>query len=511
MPTIKHGVFGNILPTKQRITQLANADVPVLVGLSPVHRISGGSTHVNYPYLSLDPGSTKGYLGYDTNWKVWTLSECYYVCYTLFNAYNKPSPIFVNVFDPTVHKTTVASASMTPDTHGVITIPYVAGTADVISDSVVVKTTGGQPLVEGVNYIQGYDNNNNFIITILDTPVQSSYMVGYDSADPSMVTYTDIIGGTQADNTNTGLSVIEDVFPMTGIVPGILYAPGYMQQPTVATAADALVQAVNGVFKARCGPVDADEVTVRTPEDAFQFKTTNSVVDSRQDIVWPPFCWNGELQFHAGTLLTFLQGSVTQNPAQGNGVPYWSMSNNLLPITGVGLSDGTRISLRQPDATYLNENGIVTMINYQGGWFAWGNRTAAQGISNDVTHVFQIVQRELDWISNTICLTLRPWVDNPTNLRLIESITLTAQVWLSSLVSSGALLKGIIEFLQVDNPTSNLLAGIVTFHYLVTPPIPAEDIENNFEFDVTGLNNLFNTISTSGAVGIPSGGGLVTA
>jgi hypothetical protein len=53
------------------------------------------------------------------------------------------------------------------------------------------------------------------------------------------------------------------------------------------------------------------------------------------------------------------------------------------------------------------------------------------------------------------------------------------------------------------------LAGIVTFHYLLTPPIPAEDIENNFEFDVTGLNNLFTTIAATGQTGIPSGGGLL--
>jgi hypothetical protein len=52
------------------------------------------------------------------------------------------------------------------------------------------------------------------------------------------------------------------------------------------------------------------------------------------------------------------------------------------------------------------------------------------------------------------------------------------------------------------------LAGIVTFHYLLTPPIPAEDIENNFEFDVSGLNNLFTLLGNSGSTGLPSGGGL---
>jgi len=56
---------------------------------------------------------------------------------------------------------------------------------------------------------------------------------------------------------------------------------------------------------------------------------------------------------------------------------------------------------------------------------------------------------------------------------------------------------------------NQLLNGQIVFHYLLTPPIPAEDIENNFEFDVTGLNNLFSTINASGSSGLPSGGGLL--
>jgi hypothetical protein len=103
---------------------------------------------------------------------------------------------------------------------------------------------------------------------------------------------------------------------------------------------------------------------------------------------------------------------------------------------------------------------------------------------------------------------MRPWVDNPTNLRLIESITLTNQVWLSSLVSAGALLEGLIEFLQSDNPPDQLIAGKIVFHYLLTPPLPAEDIENNFEFDAAGLQNLFSAISAAGGTGVASGGGL---
>lgn len=515
MPTIKHGVFGNILPTLYRMTQVADVDVPVVVGLAPVHRIAGGATQVNKPFLCLDPGSTLAALGCVTpsaavlgsDWNKWTLNRAFYMCFTILNQFNKPSPVFVNVFNPLVHMTVVPQASLTC-TNKVITIPL--ATADVIMDSVVVKdTTGVTTLVLGVNYVVGYAANGDFQITILDASPTATYKVNYNKVDTSTITATTIIGGTDANNRNTGLSVINDVWPQLNIVPGILIAPGYMNNVLVTTAADALVQSVNGQFKART-IVNLDDATnAKSPTTALTMKGTLAAVDSRMDVLWPPICQFGPLNIDAPTVNAFLQGSVTQDPTMGGGIPYWSISNKLVPgMTGTTLSDGTAITVRPNDATFLNSNGIMTYIQYEEGFFTWGNRSAAYPISNDVTQVFAIVQRELDWLSNSIVIMLRPWVDNPTNLRLIESITLTAQTWLSSLVSAGALLRGVIEFLQVDNPINSLMQGKVVFHYLVTPPIPAEDIENNFEFDVSGLSTLFNVVVGTATSGLASGGGL---
>jgi hypothetical protein len=332
-------------------------------------------------------------------------------------------------------------------------------------------------------------------------------MVAYNKADATMVTPNDIVGGTTAANLNQGLSCINDVFPDLQIVPGILFAPGYENNTLVQAAADAQVQLVNGVFRARtCVDLD-NATTARTPTGALQLKNSDSITDSREDVIWPPMCFNGGLSFHASTIVVIAEGVITQT--LGGGVPYWSVSNNLrLPITGVGLSDGTPIVVRKNDADYLNNNGIITFQQYEGSWFAWGNRTAAYPTANDVTQVFSIVQRELDWIGNSIVLSVRPWVDNPTNGPLILSITLSMQIWLSSLVTANALLKGIIEFLQADNPIENLMQGKITFHYLLTPPLPAEDIENNLEFDVSGLTNLYNVVAAAGQVGLASGGSM---
>jgi len=505
---IKHGAFWNVLPTLLRITQTADVDVPVFIGLWPVHRIVGGATNVDQVYVALDAGDTLANFGYDPNFSVWTGCEAYYACFTLFNANDKPSPIFSNVFNPAVHFTAVPASQLVCN-NGIITIPF--ATADVIIDSVVVKNTAGTvTLVKGVNYIAGYDQSNNFVITILDPSPTTTYTVSYNKANPAAVVYSTIVGGTDVNNVNHGLAVIEDVFPKLSIVPGILYAPGWMNNVNVALAADAKVQLVNGIFRCRT-MIDIDNpTTAKSPQGALAWKGTNATVDSREDLFWPPILQAGVLNFHAGTLCAIQEGVVSFDKAPGGGspVPYWGISNNLLPITGIALSDGTPIKVSQNDATFLNSNGIITFQQFREGWFTWGDRTAAYPVSNDVTQVYSIVQRELDWIGNSLVLTLRPFVDNPGNFATIESIMLTAQVWLSSLVSSGALLKGLIEFLQVDNPLNSLLSARLVFHYLLTPPLPAEDIENNLEFDVTGLNNLFSLVSASATSGVASGGGL---
>jgi hypothetical protein len=154
---IKHGVFSNILPTLLRMTQTADADVPVVVGTAPVHRITGGISHLNTPFLCLDPGSAIAYFGCATpsgqvvgsDWKQWTLNSAFYMCFTLLNQFNKPSPVFVNIFNPATDITAVSQVSMNV-VNKVITIPF--ATADVAIDSVVVKNSAGtQTLVLGIS------------------------------------------------------------------------------------------------------------------------------------------------------------------------------------------------------------------------------------------------------------------------------------------------------------------------------------------------------------------------
>ena len=56
-------------------------------------------------------------------------------------------------------------------------------------DSVVVKNSAGTAtLVKGTDYLTGYDNNNNLLITIIDSSPAASYLVGYNKENPAAVT-----------------------------------------------------------------------------------------------------------------------------------------------------------------------------------------------------------------------------------------------------------------------------------------------------------------------------------
>ena len=54
------------------------------------------------------------------------------------------------------------------------------------------------------------------------------------------------------------------------------------------------------------------------------------------------------------------------------------------------------------------------------------------------------------------------------------------------------ILGGRIEFLEDENPITDLMDGILKFHTYLTPPSPAKEIINTLEYDPNYLSNLFS-------------------
>ena len=146
------------------------------------------------------------------------------------------------------------------------------------------------------------------------------------------------------------------------------------------------------------------------------------------------------------------------------------------------LSDGLYRKYRQYN--YLNSNGIVTALNFIGGYVLWGDETACFPADTDVKNYFICVSRMFGWVANSLVLTYWSKVDKKMTRRLIDSIVDSVNIWLNGLVNEEKLLGGRVEFREEENPVTSLMAGKATFHIFLTPPSPMRECEFVLEYDV---------------------------
>lgn len=66
------------------------------------------------------------------------------------------------------------------------------------------------------------------------------------------------------------------------------------------------------------------------------------------------------------------------------------------------------------------------------------------------------------------------------------------QIRLDGYAAREMILGGTITFDGADNPTTDLIDGVLRFHTRITPPPAGRDIESSFEFDTDNLSVLFS-------------------
>ena len=133
----------------------------------------------------------------------------------------------------------------------------------------------------------------------------------------------------------------------------------------------------------------------------------------------------------------------------------------------------------------------MTALNFSGGWKSWGNYTGAYPSITDVKDSFICVRRMFDWQYQTFILTYWQTVDRSLMPRLIRTIIDSEKIRLNGLVSHGFLLGADVKFLEEENPTTDLLQGIIRVHSYITPPVPAQEIDDILEYDVNNFKTLF--------------------
>lgn len=482
MSAYKHGVYTSEEATSIISPVEATAGLQVVVGTAPIN-LAKTDEYVKKPLLAYTLAEAVQGLGYSDDWENYTLCE---VMDATFRLYGVAPVVFINVLDPKKHISTEENNEVE-----VVNKKAIIDVKGILLDLLKVKlSSDGQDLTKDKDYTASFDDTGNVIITFLDDSVPSSQTkiyVSYTKLEPSKVTEADIIGGIDANTGEaSGLELVNSVFPKFGMVPGQILAPKFSKNPTVAAVMRAKAANVNTYFKAMSLD-DINSEEANTYSKVAEWKNTNNYTAANEIPCWPKVAM-GDKKYHLSTHIAALCALID---SENDDLPYVSPSNKSLQINKAIVEGGTEINLDPNQAAYLNGQGIITTLNFIGGWKAWGNRTGAYPSTTDVKDTFIPVRRMHNWIGNTIVLTVWEKVDSPANRRLIDSVVDSLNVWLNGLTTTGALLGGRVEFRDEDNPTTDLLNGTVRFRVFLAEPTPSENIEFILEFDATYYNRLF--------------------
>ena len=495
----KHGVQVSEIPTSILPAAEVDSAIPVYFGTAPVNMAN--KANVNKPILAYTYGEAAAALGFVPAQEdaasglkkfAFSLSEA---MQSQFALHAVAPAIFVNVLDPATHVKPASGSVKLSATTGRGTVALTGVDLDTV---VLTLRSAGEESEESVHtYVRGsdyqvsFDDNGYLVIAsekdgdefICATSV--ALTVNASQLDPSAVTAADIIGG-ETNGVKKGLELVNEIFPRFRLVPGSIVAPGFSENPAVAAVMAAKASAINGIFRA-VAICDVPADTVRTYSAVAQWKEQNNYTDAFQIVCWPMLSLSGTA-YHASTQLAGLLGAVD---AENNGTPYVSPSNHNYQMTAAVLADGTEVYLGKEQAEYLNGQGIVTALNFIGGWKCWGNRTGVYPGSTDVKDAFIPIRRMFNWIGNTFIQTFWQRVDAPLNRRTIDAIVDSANIWLNGLASRQYILGGRVEFLESENTTADLMDGKVTFHVFVTPPSPARELDFTLEYDPDYVETLF--------------------
>jgi phage tail sheath protein FI len=482
----QHGVTTQEKPTSILPPVRTTAGLPVVVGSAPVTLAADGVGKVNEPVLAYTYAEAVAALGYSTDFEKFTLCEAMDV---FFKQFNVGPVVFINVLDPAVaaNKTAIVAEAATLNADGEATTVQ----SYVIGSTVVVKNQAGSTTyVKDTDYTLTFDATGKAIVTRKSAgaiTAGAQVQLSYSYLNGTGVTSAEIIGGVDGNGKSTGLELVDQVFTRTRLVPTQLLAPKFSTLPAVAAVMFAKAASINGMFKAIALVDVPTSVTPYTAVPAWI--NTNNYKDQTAIVCWPKVKL-GATEYHLSTQIAALNMQV--DAANGD-IPYVSSSNKGIQANASVLAGGAEVWLTNPQANYLNGEGVVTALNFIGGWVAWGNRTGIYPAVTDPKDAFAAERRMFNWVQNELILTYWQKVDGPINRRLIDTVLDSYNIRLNGLAAVGALLgsNNRVEFLESENPTTDLIDGKVRFHVFITPPTPAEQIDFIVEYDPSNLTSLF--------------------
>ncbi|MFF2794980.1 phage tail sheath family protein [Lysinibacillus xylanilyticus] len=466
-------------PTSPGTPAVVSGIVPVVFGTAPINLVEG-IENVNKPIKCESFTDFKKQFGYSNDWNNYTLCE---VADAAFVQFEVAPFVFVNVLDPEVHKKEVTQETLTIENHKA-TLKNVG----VLKKSLKLIANNSE-LKKDIDYIASF--NEDGLVTIAFLTAQTAVTAEYDVLDPSLVTSSDIIGGYDVDTgKSSGLECINKVFPRLRLVPSLILAPKFALDPVVAAVMRAKAKSVNTYLKAfALTDVDTSKTNVFT--DVFSWKSDNGFTGELEGVCWPLVAKKGKV-YH---LSTHLACNILKVCILNKNYPYESASNKIIPIDKIVVKNGDKyeeVELEPNQAEILNDQGIVTALNFVNGFVTWGNYTAAYPNVTDVKDKFHATRLMHNFISNTIVLKTWEKLDGPIRRRFVDEIVDEMNMWMNGLQGEGAVIGGRVEARAEDNPNEQLVNGKVVFRYFVAEPTPGQVIENILQVDTSYYDKIFN-------------------
>jgi phage tail sheath protein FI len=397
--------------------------------------------------------------------------------------------IVLNVLDPTRHKTTVSSASISLGTDGSFVIPKQA-----LSGVVIKSENGLTTYAVGTDYTLDVNTGigqrvSGGSIPAVTTNASVTLKVDYTYIDPSKVTAADVIGSIDLAGHRLGMKAFKDSYALFGFFPKILIAPEFSSLASVSTELAAVANEIRAISfsDAPVGITPQQAITGRGPQGVINFNISSERVglcyphikayDPRegQDALFP--------------LSVFVAGAQSKKDQEQG---YWySLSNTeLLGATGLERPIYAMINDPNSEANLLNGAGIITVFNSFGtGLRTWGNRSAAFPSSTAPTN-FICVRRVADIIAESLEYFTLQFMDGPLNNALIDAVVESGNGFMRKLQADGAVIDGKVWFSQALNSAAELAAGHLVISYDFMPPTPGERVTYQSAINTNYLRQL---------------------
>lgn len=475
----KHRIETNRKKTKSIQPDACASIIQLVIGTAPVNILDNPGEAVNKPIILEEKGDVEAYLGFTDEIEKYTIMHSVYAS---FDKHAVSPIIVVNVLDPSnpTHTEVVAGEEYQIQKK-MVTIEDTG----VLLDKVVVSD-GSTEYQKDTDYVISFNSKGYPVIALTDDGAlneASKINIAYTKLNPDGVGADDIIGGIDREGIRSGIEVINDVYPETGLVPTIVLAPVFSSDPAVATVLEAKVQNIYGMYNGKAVlDVDCTENGADTLQKINDVRE-NKVPYSR----WCDACW--PMVKSDGMVLAFssFAAALMQSVAINNSdVPSDSIDNYDLLIDGICTADGKIVRITQDDANdYLNAVGLYTAIRIPT-WKAWGNNSTAYPKSTDPIDRWSSSVAMLNYLENRFKIECFPNIGRNATQKKIQSIVDSFNMTLNSLTPDH-IAGGMIIFDKKKNPISKIIDGKVKFSTRFATYSPMEYIENEFEYDASIL------------------------